>query len=49
MAQSHLRSAPGKDRRLRHEARDGLAAAGLSLGASVVLTSLLYVAARWLG
>ena len=49
MAQSQLKSAPGTDRRVRHEARDGLAAAAVSLGASVALTALLYVAVRWLG
>ena len=49
MAQSELSSAPGADRRIRHEARDGLAAAAVSLGASAALAGLLYVAIRWLG
>jgi hypothetical protein len=49
MAQSELSSAPGTDRRVRHEARYGLAAAAVSLGASAVLAGLLSVAARWLG
>ena len=49
MAQSELSSAPRMDRRIRHEARDGLAAAAVSLAASAVLAGLLYVAVRWLG
>ena len=49
MAQSELTSAPVADRRIRHEARDGLAAAAVSLGASALLAGLLYAAVRWLG
>jgi len=49
MVQFELGSGPGTARRIRHEARDGLAAAAVSLGASVTLTALLYLAVRWLG
>jgi hypothetical protein len=49
MAQSELSSAPGAGRRVRHEARDGLAAAAVSLGASAALAGLIHLALWWLG
>ncbi|HEY5820899.1 MAG TPA: hypothetical protein VIT20_02910 [Propionibacteriaceae bacterium] len=39
---------PVAPRRIRHEVRDGLSAAGLSLGASIAVTALIWVALRWL-
>ncbi|MCW2809878.1 MAG: hypothetical protein JWP61_336 [Friedmanniella sp.] len=43
---AHTPAAP--TRRIRHEARDGLSAAGLSLAGSVLVTVLLWAALRWL-
>jgi hypothetical protein len=36
-------------RRIRHEARDGLSVAALSLVASVGVTAALWALLRWLG
>ncbi len=36
-------------RRVRHDARDGLAAAALSLTASIGVTAALWLLLRWLG
>lgn len=36
-------------RRIRHEARDGISVAALSLGASVGVTLVLWAMLRWLG
>ncbi len=36
-------------RRIRHEARDGISVAALSLGASVGVTFALWALLRWLG
>jgi hypothetical protein len=49
MPQPELERSPSAGRRIRHEARDGLSAAGVSLGGSVLLTVLIWVAVRWLG
>lgn len=38
-----------KRRRLRHEARDELAAAGVSLAGSVLTTVVIWALVRWLG
>ncbi|MBM7800197.1 hypothetical protein JOE57_003118 [Microlunatus panaciterrae] len=38
-----------KSRRIRHDARDGVAVAGLSLAASTGATLLLWALVRWLG
>lgn len=38
----------GTPRRIRHDVRDGLSAAGLSLGASVAVTALIWAALLWL-
>lgn len=38
-----------RSRRIRHDARDGLAVAGLSLGLSAAVTLILWVLLRWLG
>lgn len=35
-------------RRIRHDVRDGLSAAGLSLGASVAVTALIWAVLLWL-
>jgi hypothetical protein len=40
---------PIRARRIRDEARDGLAAAALSLGGSVAVTLALALLLRWLG
>ena len=44
MAQPQVRS-----RRIRHEARDGLSVAALSLATSVGLTAAAWLLLRWLG
>jgi hypothetical protein len=44
MAQPQVRS-----RRIRHEARDGLSVAALSLAASVGVTAAVWLLLRWLG
>ncbi len=49
MAQSEIEDAAGTDRRVRQVARDGLAAAAVSLGASLALMVTLWSALRWLG
>lgn len=36
-------------RRIRHEARDRIAVAGFSLGASIAATLVIWLAVRWLG
>jgi hypothetical protein len=36
-------------RRIRHEARDGISVAALSLAASVATTALLWAVLQWLG
>jgi hypothetical protein len=41
--------APAGGRRLRHEARDELAAAAVSLVGSLVTTLLVWALLRWLG
>ena len=46
---SDLRRPPERRRRIRDDARDGLAAAAVSLGGSVGLTLALGVLLRWLG
>lgn len=38
-----------KSRRIRHDARDGLAVAGFSLGASTAVALLIWALLRWLG
>jgi hypothetical protein len=45
------RGAPGQPvrRRIRDDARDGLAAAAVSLGGSITLTVALALLLRWLG
>lgn len=35
-------------RRIRHDVRDGLSAAGLSFGAAVAVTALIWAALLWL-
>lgn len=50
MSQSELESRPvAGHRRIRHDARDGLAAAALSLGASPRQVVVVRVAVWWLG
>ncbi len=49
MAQSEIEDAASTDRRVRQVARDGLAAAGVSLGSSLALMVALWTALRWLG
>lgn len=49
MAQSEIEDARSTDRRTRHVARDGLSAAAVSLGGSVAVTLVLWLALRWLG
>ena len=44
MAEPQVRS-----RRVRHEARDGLSVAALSLAASVGVTAAVWLLLRWLG
>ena len=44
MAQPQVRS-----RRIRHEARDGLSVAALSLAASVGVTGAVWLLMKWLG
>ncbi len=44
MAQPQVRS-----RRIRHEARDGLSVAALSLAASVGVTAAVWLLMKWLG
>ncbi len=41
-------SAVRRHRRIRHDVRDGLSAAGLSLGASIAVTALVWAALHWL-
>ena len=48
MSQSELDRRPDA-RRIRHDARDGLAAAAPSLAASVLVVVVLGLAVRWLG
>jgi hypothetical protein len=40
---------PTKTRRVRDQARDGLAAAAVSLGGSITITLTLGLLLRWLG
>lgn len=49
MAQSQIEEASGTERRIRHVARDGVSAAAVSLGISVLLTLTLGIAVRWFG
>lgn len=49
MSQSELERRPDAGRRIRHDARDGVAAAALSLGASVAVVVIVRLAAWWLG
>lgn len=49
MAQSQIEDVSGTDRRIRHVARDGVSAAAVSLGFSVLLTLAVGLALRWLG
>jgi hypothetical protein len=44
MAQPQVRA-----RRIRHEARDGLSVAALSLAASVGVTAAVWMLLRWFG
>ncbi len=46
---AHTPAAPTRrTRRIRHEAQDGLSAAGLSLAGSVLVTVFVWAALRWL-
>ncbi|GAA1437626.1 hypothetical protein GCM10009616_39750 [Microlunatus lacustris] len=49
MVQSEIEDARSTGRRVRHVARDGLAAAAVSLGGSVALTLALWLVVRWVG
>ena len=46
---SDARRAPHARRRIRDDARDGLAAAAVSLGGSVAVTFAVWLLLRWLG
>lgn len=50
MSQPELEGGPdAARRRIRHDARDGLSVAAVSLGASLLLVVVIQVAVWWLG
>ncbi len=49
MSAAELEPPSAPSRRIRHDVRDGLAAAAVSLVGSVMVTAVVWLALRWVG